>query len=64
MASESERSSLQIFENSPELIVIKDEYSVSGIERCSACNCIRLRLNSVCLPVFSFSKVIFKVLGS
>jgi hypothetical protein len=40
-------SSLQIFENSLELMVTREEYSVSGIERCSTSREMRLRLNSV-----------------
>ena len=66
MVRESERlwSSLQILENSPELIVTREVYSVSGIERCSISRVIKLRANSVDLKVFGFSKVILRVLGS
>ena len=49
MVSDSERdwSSLQIFENSPELMVTRELYSVSGMERCSTSRVIKLRANSV-----------------
>jgi len=62
--SERAWSSLQILENSPELMVIKELYSVSGMERCSTSREIRFRENSVDLYVFGFSKISFNVLGS
>ena len=51
-ASESDWSSLQILENSPELMVIREVYSVSGMLRCSTSRVMRFRANSVVLPVF------------
>ena len=63
-SSDSEASSLPIFWNSLELIVTSELYSVSGIERCSMSKEIKLRANSVILPVFGFSKVILSVYGS
>jgi len=64
MESEREASSLQILLNSPELMVMRELYSVSGIERCSTSREIRFKLNSVDFCVFGFSKTSFKVLGS
>ena len=62
--SDNWTSSLQIFENSPEFIVMRELYSVSGIERCSISSEIKFKANSVYLPVFGFSKVSLRVLGS
>ena len=62
--SESCWSSLQILVNSPELMVMIEVYSVSGMLRCSTSRVMRLRANSVVLPVFWFSNLIFRVLGS
>lgn len=55
-----EYNSLHILENSDEGKVTTDEYSVSGMARCSLSIVMRFRLNSVLLSVFGFSKIIFK----
>ena len=55
-----EKSSLQIFEYSFELMVTTDWYSVSGIAKCSLSMVIKLRLNSVVLSFFEFSKTILR----
>ena len=54
---------MQIFENFPELIVMIFVNSESLILRHSWFNVNRLRLN-IERPFFSFSKIMFKVLGS
>jgi hypothetical protein len=55
-----ELSSLQIFENSFEFKVTTEEYSVSGIARCSLSRVMRFKLNSVVLSVLGFSKIILR----
>ena len=45
-------------------MVMREEYSVSGMERCSTSKLIRLSSNSVDLWVLAFSNLILRVLGS